>query len=101
MQGAVGADLNPANLVVNGFSPAEAAEALGPSILHVHATDAVCDLSTGRGTEVAPGRGAADFPALLGMLDNHAYQGYFTIAPSGDDEPVDEIARTIRYLRRL
>ena len=53
--GSLGVDLDPANLIVNGFSPAEAVDALGADIIHVHATDAVRDLARGRGSEVALG----------------------------------------------
>jgi sugar phosphate isomerase/epimerase len=38
--GSIGVDLNPANLIINGHSPRDAAEALAPHILHIHATDA-------------------------------------------------------------
>ena len=58
----------------------EAVEALGPRILHVHARDGVRDLARGRGLEVPLGRGSADFPGLLGALENFSYRGYFTIA---------------------
>ncbi len=64
-EGAVGVDLDPGALVVNGFSPLEAVEALGPRILHVHARDGVRDLARKRGLEVPLGRGSVDFPALL------------------------------------
>ena len=47
--GSIGVDLNPANLIMHGHSPREAAEALAPHVLHVHATDATRDLALGRG----------------------------------------------------
>ena len=100
-QGAIGVDLNPANLLIGGFSPLEAVGALGPSILHVHATDAVHELAAGRGTRVLLGEGAADFPTLLGALDEHDYQGYFTVAHQAATDPVEEIAQVIQYLRDL
>src|SRR6185295_3650834 len=40
----VGIDLHPTGLVSGGHSPAEAVELLGPSVLHVHACDAVRDI---------------------------------------------------------
>ncbi|MFH1920701.1 MAG: sugar phosphate isomerase/epimerase family protein [Planctomycetota bacterium] len=95
--GAIGVDLNPANLVIGGFSVLEAVAALGPSILHVHATDAVCQRGRSRGNQVALGQGTADFPELLAALEQHGYQGYFTVTPHADD-PTNEIARAIRYL---
>jgi sugar phosphate isomerase/epimerase len=100
-EGAVGVNLDPGNLVVNGFSPLEAVEALGPSILHVHAKDGVRDLAQGRGLEVQLGRGSVDFPALLGALEEHGYRGYLTIERTGGTDPVLEIGQAVKYLRSL
>ena len=55
--GALGINLDPGNLIVNGFSPLEAVGALGRNIIHVHAKDGVRDLAKGRGLEVPLGRG--------------------------------------------
>ena len=99
--GAVGVDLNPGNLILNGFSPLDAVAALGDSILHVHATDANLN-SPGRPGDPAPlGQGSADFPALLAALDEHDYHGYFTVGHQTIDDPRAEIARAIEYLRGL
>ena len=97
----IGVDLDPGNLIVNGFSPLEAVEALGPQILHVHARDAVRDLARGRGLEVPLGRGTADFAALLGALEDHQYRGYFTIAREESDDPEFEIGEAVKYLKNL
>jgi sugar phosphate isomerase/epimerase len=99
--GGIGVDLDPGNLIVNGFSPLEAVAALGPHVLHVHATDAVRDLARGRGLEVPLGRGTADFPALLGALEDHQYRGYFTIARRECENPEFEIGEAVQYLRNL
>jgi sugar phosphate isomerase/epimerase len=98
---AVGVDLDPGNLIVNGLSPLETVEALGPRILHVHARDAVRDLTRGRGLEVPLGRGMADFPALLGALENFSYRGYFTIARQDADDPLHEIGAAVSYLNEI
>ncbi len=97
----VGADLDPGNLIINGFSPLETVEALGSRIVHVHARDAVRDLSRGRGLEVPLGRGSADFPALLGALENFSYRGYFTIARQDSEDAEAEIGEAVKYLRQL
>jgi sugar phosphate isomerase/epimerase len=97
----IGVDLDPGNLIIQGFSPLEAVEALAPHILHVHARDAVRDLARGRGLEVPLGRGTADFPALLGALEDHQYRGYFTIAREASENPEVEIAEAVKYLRNL
>jgi sugar phosphate isomerase/epimerase len=100
-EGGIGADLDPGTLIVHGFSPLEAAEALGAKILHVHARDGVRDLARGRGLEVPLGRGSADFPALLGTLEDHQYRGFFTVARQDSENPEAEIAAAVEYLKNL
>lgn len=97
----IGVDLDPGNLIINGFSPREAVEALGTAIVHVHARDGVRDLARGRGLEVPLGRGSADFPALLGALEEHPYRGYFTIARDDAEDPQLEFGAAVQYLRSL
>ena len=98
---AIGIDLDPGNLIINGFSPLEAVTTLGANVLHVHARDAVRDLARGRGLETPLGRGSADFPALLGALEEHAYRGYVTIARENAEDPIYEIGSAVQYLRSL
>jgi sugar phosphate isomerase/epimerase len=99
--GSIGVDLDPASLIVNGFSPMEAIESLGQHVLHVHATDAVRDLARGRGAEVPLGRGTADFPNLLGKLEESNYRGYLTVGRRSADDPLVEIGAAVEYLRSL
>ncbi len=99
--GFVAVDLNPGKLIVNGFSAREAAAQLGPHILHVHASDAVRDLARGRGLEVPLGEGSAEFPELLGVLENYAYRGCFTVPSRSGEDPVAEISQAVKYLQRL
>ena len=98
-EGSIGVDLNPADLVIGGFSPLDAVTALGPSILHVHATDAARESGAGRGSQTSLGEGTADFPELLGALDQYGYQGYFTVTHRAAADPEREIAQAIAYLR--
>lgn len=97
----IGVDLDPGNLIINGFSPPEAIESLATDILHVHARDAARDLARGRGLEVALGRGTADFAALLGALEERQYRGYFTIARDDSENPEFELGEAVKYLRNL
>lgn len=97
----IGVDFDPGNLIINGFSSLEAVEALGAFILHVHARDATRDLARGRGLEVPLGRGTADFPALLGALEDYQYRGFFTIVREASENPEFEIAQAVKYLRNL
>lgn len=98
-EGIIGVDLNPGNLAADGQQPLEAVAALGARILHVHATDGVCDPGGRRGERVELGSGAADFPALLGALEEFGYRGYFTVQPRTGSDAQTEAARAIEYLR--
>ncbi|TWU00515.1 Xylose isomerase-like TIM barrel [Botrimarina colliarenosi] len=101
--GAVGVALHPALLIGGGVEPVEAATRLGPDTLHVHAVDAVREASIagGRATEVQLGRGEADFPALLAVLEEHGYRGPITIERNDTKDPVGEIGDAMAYLRSL
>jgi sugar phosphate isomerase/epimerase len=92
---------NPGNLIVNGFSPLDAVAALGTEISYVRAKDAVRDLAQGRGVEVALGRGTADFPALIGALEERSYRGAWCIERERCDDPLKEIGDAVSYLRSL
>lgn len=99
--GTVGVTFDPANLIINQFSPLEAIAALGPSIFHVHAQDAVRDLAQGRGINVPLGRGSADFPALLAALEEHDFRGYLTVERRESEQPLFEIEQAMKYLRNV
>lgn len=99
--GSIGINLDPGNLIVNGFSASAAARRLGQHVLHVHAKDGVRDLAQGRGLETQLGRGAADFPEILGILEEHEYRGYFTIERQHASDPILEIGQAVQYLRNL
>jgi sugar phosphate isomerase/epimerase len=99
--GMLGVNLDPGNLITNGHSPLDAATALGRYILHVHAKDGVRDLAQGRGVEVPLGRGSAEFPVLLAVLEQHEYRGYVTIERQNASDPIGEIAAAVQFLKNL
>ncbi|MBW8883637.1 MAG: sugar phosphate isomerase/epimerase, partial [Planctomycetia bacterium] len=99
--GSIGVDLNPANLIVHGHSPRAAAQALAEHVLHVHATDATRDLSLGRGIEVPLGQGNAEFPELLGILEEHQYRGYITISRHDSEASIADVQQSLTFLRNL
>ena len=75
--------------------------ALAAHVLHVHATDATRDLSLGRGIEVPLGRGSAEFPELLAVLEEHQYRGYITVERKDTDDPLSEMKQAVTFLRNL
>ncbi len=99
--GSLGVTLDPGNLIVNSFSPSQAIDALGQHIMYVHAKDGVRDLARGRGVEVPLGRGSADFPALLGALEEYSYRGFFTIERENSTDPMTEVGAAVAYLRAM
>lgn len=99
--GALGVDLHPANLILHNHSPREAARALAAHVIHVHAADATRDLAERRNIEVPLGRGTAEFPELLAILEEHRFRGYITIERRQSDNPVFEISQAVQYLRNL
>ena len=100
-EGTLAVALDPANLLINGHAPLEAAEQLGAHVVHVHARDGVHDLAQGRGVEVPLGRGAVDFPALVATLEQYDYHGYFSLERSAGEDPVYELGQGVKYLRNL
>jgi sugar phosphate isomerase/epimerase len=99
--GSLVVNLDPSNLIVNGFSPREAIAALGEHVHHVHATDAVYDLARGRGEHTPLGRGSADIPELIGLLEEQHYRGYFTVKREDSQDPVMELGNAVKYLKNL
>ena len=99
--GSIAIDLDPGNLIINGFSAREAAETLGEHVMHVHARDGVRDLAQGRGIEVQLGRGSAEFPELLGVLEEHEYRGFFTVERQHARNAVQEVGDAVKFLRQI
>jgi sugar phosphate isomerase/epimerase len=100
-EGTIGVDLHPSGLILNGCSPREAVDELGPHIVHVHASDAVRDAASRREFEVELGRGTADFPELLGRLTEFDYRGWVTIERRDAADPVGDIQNAVAYLQSL
>ncbi len=94
-----GVAFNPGNLIVNGFSVEEALQALSAHVQLVIARDGVQDLAKGRGIEVPLGEGTADFPQILGSLEDRQYRGWFVVGDEGDGEA--EVTRNVQYLSNL
>ncbi|MEM9587833.1 MAG: sugar phosphate isomerase/epimerase family protein [Planctomycetota bacterium] len=101
--GHVAVALNPGNLIVNRHSVVDATEALKRRVEVVCACDGVLDLAAGRGLTVPLGQGTADFPQLIGSLEDVPYRGYYTVGRSGMsiETSIAELADAASYLRSL
>jgi sugar phosphate isomerase/epimerase len=97
--GSLALDLNPGNLLASGYSVTEFVQQLGHMVRHAHATDGVCDPLRRNGQLVALGHGAADFPAILSLLDGHGYQGSFTAQWTTGTDPIEATSAAVKFLR--
>jgi sugar phosphate isomerase/epimerase len=100
-EGALGLDVNPAELVLQSKSPREFVQQLGSRVTHLFANDAVRGFGSTGGGEVELGRGAADFPELLAMLEEHGYRGWATIERHGSRQPAVDVENAVRFLGSL
>lgn len=97
--GFIAVALNPGQLIINRHDVPEAIKALRQRIQVVCAVDAVLDLAAGRGLSVPLGQGTADFPEIIGMLEDVQYRGHFVVGrPDSDPQ---ELQQGIDYLRGL
>ena len=91
--------LNPGQLIINRHNVHEAVMALKDRIQLVCALDGVLDLAAGRGVAVPLGQGTADFPALIGQLEDVQYRGRYVIGRAESNR--DELVQGIEYLKNL
>ena len=100
-EGTLWLDLHPAQLIAHDQSPREFISTAGSLIGHVHAVDSVYDLASGHAVEVELGRGTADFPELLGGLEEFGYQGWLTIERRDSRNAKQEMANAVQFLRAM
>lgn len=96
LDGGVGVNYDPANLVMGGHSAngADGVARVAPYIVHTHAKD-------GRpgGPEVPLGEGSVDFPAWLAELKKGGYRGFLTIERECGDDPAADCKNAMGFLR--
>ena len=98
--GSVGVTLNPGNLLVNGYDLNDL-QAIAKHILLVHAKDGVKDKARGRGTEVPLGRGMAEFPEIVAVLEEFRFGGYFVVERDNAKNPLEEISMAVQFLKNI
>ncbi|TWT46662.1 sugar phosphate isomerase/epimerase family protein [Botrimarina hoheduenensis] len=101
--GGIGVALDPIALLSAGHAPTEALTQLGEHLLYGYAIDAVHEgIGSGaRTSEVELGRGDADWPELLGLLEERGYRGWLTALRSAGSDPAGDLANAVAYLRTL
>ena len=91
--------LNPGQLIINRHNVRDAILALKGRIQIVCAVDGVLDLAAGRGLSVPLGQGTADFPELIGLLEDVQYRGRYIVGRG--ESTIDELQQGVDYLRNL
>lgn len=91
--------LNPGQLIINRHNVRDAVIALKNRIQIVCAVDGVLDLAAGRGLAVPLGQGTADFPELIGLLEDVQYRGRYVVGRA--ESTIEELQQGIDYLKNL
>ncbi len=99
--GGLGANFNPANLLVGGFNPYEAARALAGRVIHAQANDARRAAPGRAGQEVPLGHGDTDWMMLISVLEEIEYRGWLTVTRDSGDHRAADIAAGVAFLRRF
>jgi sugar phosphate isomerase/epimerase len=99
--GALGANLDPANLLMHGFDPYASAQALGRRIVHSHAKDARQASASRAAQEIPLGHGDIDWLRYLAVLEEVDYHGWLTIERETGQNRLADVAVGVSFLRRL
>lgn len=91
---------DPANLVMNGFSPVKGVQVGNELIVHTHVKDGV-RYDDGSCDEVPVGKGQVPFGEYFLALDSIGYKGYFTIEREVGDNRVMDIQSAIEVIKSL
>ena len=99
--GALGVNLDPANLLLNGFDPYTSVQALHRRIVHSHAKDARQASASRAAQEVPLGHGDIDWLKYLAVLAEVEYHRWLTIERESGENRLADIAAGVSFLRRL
>ena len=99
--GSLGANLDPANLLLNRFDPMVAVEELRGWIRHVHARDGRKGSSSRAGREVPVGAGDIDWLSFLEALEQAEYRGWIAVEREEGNDRLADVASGVDFLRRV
>jgi sugar phosphate isomerase/epimerase len=92
----IGANFDPANLVMSGFDHLQSARDLARYIVHAHAKDS----RKGQG-ELPLGAGDVNFPVYLAELNKLGVDVFHAIEREVGDNPLRDIGEALTFLRSL
>jgi sugar phosphate isomerase/epimerase len=99
--GGLGANFDPANLLIQGFDPYTAIAALNRRIVHAHAKDARTASASRSAAEVALGHGDLDWMRLVALLEEADYRGWLTVERETGERKQADVAEGVAFLRRF
>jgi sugar phosphate isomerase/epimerase len=92
----IGANFDPANLVMGGFDHMQSARDLADFIVHAHAKD-----GKRKGGEVPLGEGDVNFPEYIAMMEEIGFECFHTIEREAGPDPLGDIEKAVAFLRGL
>lgn len=92
----VGANFDPANLVMRGFDHLQSLRDLKKHIVHAHAKDG----RKGVG-ELPLGQGEVDFPKYLALMQELGLDIFHVIEREAGPDPLKDMTEALRFLRAL
>jgi sugar phosphate isomerase/epimerase len=99
--GSLGANLDPANLLLHGFDPLQSARDLAELVVHTHARDCRRGSASRAAQEVPLGHGDIDWISYLETLEEIDYRGWLTVERESGDNRLADIESGVAFLRRL
>jgi sugar phosphate isomerase/epimerase len=99
--GSLGANFDPANLLMHGFDPYESARSLAGLIRHAHAKDARAATPSRSAREVPLGHGDIDWLQLLSVLEEVEYRDWLVVERESGEDRLKDVADGIAFLRRV
>lgn len=97
----LGANVDPANLLVNGFDPYASTRALGRYVRHVQARDARRAGTSRAAQEVPVGHGDIEWMEFLSVLEEIEYRGWLTVEREEGTSRLADVADGVTFLRRF
>jgi sugar phosphate isomerase/epimerase len=99
--GGLGVNLDPGNLMMNGFDPYDSARALQGKVVRCDARDARQAGPSRTAREVPLGHGDIDWMLYVSVLEEIDYGGWLTVEREGGDNRLVDVEAGVRFLRRF
>jgi sugar phosphate isomerase/epimerase len=97
--GGLGANYDPANLLINGFDPYQSARDLRERIVHAHARDARLATASRTAQEVPLGHGDLDWLTLAGVFEEIEYRGWLAVERETGENRLADVTAGVAFLR--